>query len=740
MVMKRYLLIIGILFSFGLFSLICAEVLTEMNILNGPPSLIQNIPNFTWATNENLINAFNLDNYFLDSEGLDLVYSSSSTSNITVLINNSNVSFYPNLNFAGTETVFFYASDGEENSTSNLVYLNVGTDTEPPKYSFLGKSISEIYQNSYVTFSAIWDDNVGLKEYTFSINQGGTWINYTNLFNGIQNLSSYTKQISAGGGSTVYWYFCAKDTSSNSNCSSTQSFVVSTRTFITPPSSSSSSNSDSSSSSSSFAKNFILPILERERVENFTLSVDSFLISLKQGGSATRIIEITNIGNTNLSFNLSFEKTNGFKALLSEKGFTLEAGKSKKITIDFIFPKDIDPGQYFSLLVIDSIYQIKIPLVFEINPLNVDLDLKVNIFEEFKIIKPNEFVKANITISHVNDKIPLNLTLYYDIKDYYGNIYNSKEESILLESSLNLERNLSLFEDFPIGNYLFYARASDEDYIAMNSDSFEVGLKFLFSSFLKSSFIFILVLSFSIFSFLLLLKYKHEKNKEELLELYIKLLELKKLIHEGNYDSAANLFILIKKHYGEYISKDALNDRELLKKEIQKLTKKFDLESKPLIKKHLKEGKEEKEAKSNKEDKEIEESIEEKEDSKIIDEKEIKKNEEGGEFEKNIEEKINNSVKEVKEKINKSEKVVKEVKENEKENKGEEKRNKDVKEVKENEKIEEDKQNKKISKQSNNIKNVKDIKENLQKKEKLNVMKPLAINKKEGNKDESAKK
>src|SRR3989339_799778 len=576
MVMKRYLLIIGILFSFGIFSFIYAEVLTEMNVLNGPPLLIQNIPNFTWATNELLIKTVILEDYFLDSEGLDMVYSFSNTSNITVFINNSNVSFYPNLNFVGTETVFFYASDGEENSTSNLVYLNVGTDTESPRYSFLGKSISEIYQNSYVTFSAIWEDNGGLKEYTFSINQGGIWANYTYLFNGIQNLSSYTKQISAGGGSTVYWYFCAKDTSSNSNCSSTQSFVVSTRVFPPPPSS---SNSDRDSSSSSFTKNFILPILEREKVENFTLSVDSFLISLKQGGSTTRIIEITNIGNTNLSFNLSFENVKGFKALLSEKNFTLEAGKSKKITMDFIFPKDIDPGQYFSLFVINSIYQVKIPLVFEINPLNVDLDLKVNIFEEFKIIKPNEVVKANITISHVNDKIPLNLTLYYDIKDYYGNIYNSKEELILLESSLNLERNLSLFEDFPIGN--------------------------------------------SVFSFLLLLRYKHEKNKEELLELYIKLLELKRLIHEGNYDSAANLFILIKKHYGEYISKDALNDRELLKKEIQKLTKKFDLESKPLIKKHLKEGKE---VKSTKEDKEFEESSDEKEDSKIIDEKEIKKN------------------------------------------------------------------------------------------------------------------
>src|SRR3989339_904661 len=356
MVMKRYLLIIGILFSFGIFPFIYAEVLTEMNVLNGPPLLIRNIPNFTWATN---------------------------------------------LNFVGTETVFFYASDGEENSTSNLVYLNVGTDTESPRYSFLGKSISEIYQNSYVTFSAIWEDNGGLKEYTFSINQGGIWANYTYLFNGIQNLSSYTKQISAGGGSTVYWYFCAKDTSSNSNCSSTQSFVVSTRVFPPPPSS---SNSDRDSSSSSFTKNFILPILEREKVENFTLSVDSFLISLKQGGSTTRIIEITNIGNTNLSFNLSFENVKGFKALLSEKNFTLEAGKSKKITMDFIFPKDIDPGQYFSLFVINSIYQVKIPLVFEINPLNVDLDLKVNIFEEFKIIKPNEVVKANITISHVNLK------------------------------------------------------------------------------------------------------------------------------------------------------------------------------------------------------------------------------------------------------------------------------------------------------------------------------------------------
>src|SRR3989339_483187 len=242
MVMKRYLLIIGILFSFGIFSFIYAEVLTEMNVLNGPPLLIQNIPNFTWATNENLTNAFNLEDYFLDSEGLDMVYS---------FINTSNITFYPNLNFVGTETVFFYASDGEENSTSNLVYLNVGTDTESPRYSFLGKSISEIYQNSYVTFSAIWEDNGGLKEYTFSINQGGIWANYTYLFNGIQNLSSYTKQISAGGGSTVYWYFCAKDTSSNSNCSSTQSFVVSTRVFPPPPSS---SNSDRDSSSSSFTK------------------------------------------------------------------------------------------------------------------------------------------------------------------------------------------------------------------------------------------------------------------------------------------------------------------------------------------------------------------------------------------------------------------------------------------------------------------------------------------------------
>src|SRR3989339_497601 len=609
MVMKRYLLIIGILFSFGIFSFIYAEVLTEMNVLNGPPLLIQNIPNFTWATNELLIKTVILEDYFLDSEGLDMVYSFSNTSNITVFINNSNVSFYPNLNFVGTETVFFYASDGEENSTSNLVYLNVGTDTESPRYSFLGKSISEIYQNSYVTFSAIWEDNGGLKEYTFSINQGGIWANYTYLFNGIQNLSSYTKQISAGGGSTVYWYFCAKDTSSNSNCSSTQSFVVSTRVFPPPPSS---SNSDRDSSSSSFTKNFILPILEREKVENFTLSVDSFLISLKQGGSTTRIIEITNIGNTNLSFNLSFENVKGFKALLSEKNFTLEAGKSKKITMDFIFPKDIDPGQYFSLFVINSIYQVKIPLVFEINPLNVDLDLKVNIFEEFKIIKPNEVVKANITISHVNDKIPLNLTLYYDIKDYYGNIYNSKEELILLESSLNLERNLSLFEDFPIGNYLFYARASDEDYIAMNSDSFEVGLKFVFSSFLKSSFIFILIFSFSVFSFLLLLRYKHEKNKEELLELYIKLLELKRLIHEGNYDSAANLFILIKKHYGEYISKDALNDRELLKKEIQKLTKESE---KYKQKKNVSKLNE---IKKDKNTKEIEESVQKKEKSNIV--------------------------------------------------------------------------------------------------------------------------
>ena len=47
--------------------------------------------------------------------------------------------------------------------SSNVVYLNVGVDDEPPQWSSLSKSKTTIYQNSYVNFTTNWSDNVGLR-------------------------------------------------------------------------------------------------------------------------------------------------------------------------------------------------------------------------------------------------------------------------------------------------------------------------------------------------------------------------------------------------------------------------------------------------------------------------------------------------------------------------------------------------------------------------------------------------
>ena len=170
--MKKWLFKKGVIFiALVIFlPLLNAAVKTELNISNSIPYLLQIIPNQAWAANENLTNAFDLDNYFFDDNGDNLSYWHSNIENISVVIDSLNrVSFYPDYNFFGTKTIVFYAGDGTANASSNLVYLNVGNDTEPPKWSSLSKDKVRVYQSSYVNFSALWTDNLGLKSYIFSM-------------------------------------------------------------------------------------------------------------------------------------------------------------------------------------------------------------------------------------------------------------------------------------------------------------------------------------------------------------------------------------------------------------------------------------------------------------------------------------------------------------------------------------------------------------------------------------------
>ncbi|MFH1772225.1 MAG: toxin TcdB middle/N-terminal domain-containing protein, partial [Candidatus Omnitrophota bacterium] len=99
------------------------------------PELIKPIPNFSWPENENLIDAFDLDDYIQSPAGLFLSFTVSGNEHLAVGIDSitNMVSFRKDFVWSGTEIIKFIATDTEGNTvTSNEVTLQLeGADNSP---------------------------------------------------------------------------------------------------------------------------------------------------------------------------------------------------------------------------------------------------------------------------------------------------------------------------------------------------------------------------------------------------------------------------------------------------------------------------------------------------------------------------------------------------------------------------------------------------------------------------------
>jgi hypothetical protein len=636
-------------FVFSMFIVLSDDVITEVNISNAAPILSEIIPNQTWQENTDNLNAFDLDDYFIDPNLDTLTYTVSNTTNITIVIDSDNsVSFYPDTGFIGTRNVTFFASDGFLTIQSNQVYLNVGTDNEPPQWISSSRTGgSTIYQNDYINFSAIWSDNVELRSYIFSINQGSGWTNYTETnFSGKQNTSKYRVIISASAGIEVYWKFYAFDTSGNINQTSIKSFNISSRPSPPP------------SGGEEVTGGAFGGLLEgiRQAIfgdaaavsRNFTVSPSSLKVSLKQGKSTTTFLRITNIGNRDLNFTVLLKGLEDF-VIISDNEFSLSSGQSKDLIIDFKAARDSEPGEYNGAIILNSTETREVPVVLIINLFELVFDIDINISEKYKIVKPGNPVKANITISNIKDIEQTKAELYIAVKDFWGNIYDSSEQEVEFSSVIYLEKELLIPESANEGIYLYYGRITNNESIAISAETFEVGVRALFLSFLKSGFLFLLILLLCIILAIFMVRLKRKKEREKLLKLYLMVNEMKNLISEDKFDEALNIYIRIKTMYGEKVPEEIRKDKEKLKQAIKKLSKRLK-EQKIIEKQQKKNNKEEasvKKPQSNKE-KNIEHKQENKEDNK--EEETFKKNNEEQDKpkEKNKEQNNNEKIKDIK--------------------------------------------------------------------------------------------
>ena len=95
----------------------------EINISENAPVLVNEFEDVTVYKNEEA--SINLSNYFFDEDGDNLTYAAYEVENISVVVRGSVVRLVPDYNFTGRRYVYFVASDGYYNVSSNLFSVNV---------------------------------------------------------------------------------------------------------------------------------------------------------------------------------------------------------------------------------------------------------------------------------------------------------------------------------------------------------------------------------------------------------------------------------------------------------------------------------------------------------------------------------------------------------------------------------------------------------------------------------------
>ncbi len=272
------------------------------------------------------------------------------------------------------------------------------------------------------------------------------------------------------------------------------------------------------------------PKIIAEPRPDFTLSTDLIKVSIKQGETKRKVIKIINTGNTVLDIGLDLGSISEFM-VVSEESFSLEPGEIKEINIDIFAREDEFLDVYTGRIIIQSsagLIRI-INVIIEVKEKQLLFDIRTTLFEEE--LRPGDDVKANIIIINEGDVKPVDVFLYYAIKNFEGDILSFREETLAIEEFKVVVRSLKIPEDTLPGKYIFYSKISYGDIISVSSELFEVitPIEPKLSKKARDYVTFIMVIIMIIFCIMLYFEHKRTKQLGGL----IKKITVRDLIEKG---------------------------------------------------------------------------------------------------------------------------------------------------------------------------------------------------------------
>lgn len=195
-----------------------------------------------------------------------------------------------------------------------------------------------------------------------------------------------------------------------------------------------------------------------KRVTDFTVSPSVIKSILTQGQLEGKELLIENTGTVDLDISIEQQNLDNFIAI-SEESFRLKAGDSKIVRIDVYAPDKQKAAVYTGKLIVkaDGLEKI-INVIIEVKEKEALFDIKVDLDEKFEKVFPGTEVEANIVLYNLGTLKPVDVELYYSIRDMEGNDIIYESETFAVYEQKLVKRKLRIPEELKSGYYLFYGR------------------------------------------------------------------------------------------------------------------------------------------------------------------------------------------------------------------------------------------------------------------------------------------
>jgi len=344
----------------------------------------------------------------------------------------------------GNYNIITYTNDtgGNVNSTSVSFVVN---DTEPPVLSSIASSVTSS------TAKITWTSD----EISDAIVYYGKTETISNLSNSTFATSHYVT-LSGLSASTLY-YYNVSSCDYQGNCNISLQYEFTTSAISSPPSSGGGGGGGGGGSSAASSTS-----------AGFTMSQSSVTLNALYEKELKKVlIKVKNTGKSASSFKFSSSES----WIVVPDAIMVEAGEEKEVIFYIYAPEKI--GVYQGKISVSSGKQTsEISVLTEVVSKGL-FDVTATVLSQYKKVYAGSEVYAKIKLTNMGKVERTDVKLTYAIKK--GNeVIKSYHDTLAVETTLDVLKNVAIAEDLPSGYYDFYVEVEYDGRTATASDSFVV--------------------------------------------------------------------------------------------------------------------------------------------------------------------------------------------------------------------------------------------------------------------------